>query len=363
MTPLHGLDDVSARPLIIGGMHRSGTSLTASIFASAGLDLGPALLGACESNPLGHYEDLGFLDFHCRALVAQGLGSEGFTTGAHGSVPPALQPEAHALVAARMRPGIAWGWKEPRTVLFLDFWQQHLPDPRYVFVYRRPWEVADSLFRRGDATFFHNPAFAFEVWTHYNRLIIDFVRRHPSRCVVFEITQVIGDAGGTLATVQSRLGIPLGPPADRYRDALLTLDNGGTRPSLVRAIAPEAWATYLALCEFAGVAPESEAATPLRVSVGDCAVMEWARASRAEAQAKKATEGGDRGVADCEAPVRAAGGTRLQAWLAFLHRFGRRLVEGGAAVWRRLVGRPLTDAPHPESTLLPFPGRSDGRVA
>lgn len=342
MTPPNRLDDVSKRPLIIGGMHRSGTSLTASIFASAGLDLGPALLGESESNPLGHYEDLGFLDLHCRALVSQGLGIEGYTASAHGSVPTALEAEARALVAARMRPGVAWGWKEPRTVLFLDFWQQHLPDPRYVFVYRRPWEVADSLFRRGDATFVLNPAFAFDVWTHYNRLIVDFVRRHPSRCAVFEITQVIGDAGGTIATVQSRLGVPLGPPADRYRDTLLTCDHGGTRPSLVRAIAPEAWTTYLALCELAGVAPEPESTTPGRVSNGESDVIEWAWASRAEAQARQAAEREGRGVAG--EPRSSA----RRTWIPHVRlRPPRQLVEGGTEAWRRLMNRLGAGAPPP----------------
>lgn len=247
------MPDVAARPLIVGGMHRSGTSLTASLFASAGIDLGPELLGASPSNPLGHFEDVGFYEFHRRALVAQGIVSEGYTATSHATVPAALEPEARELVAARQRRGVAWGWKDPRTTLFLDFWKATLPEARCVFVFRRPWEVADSLFRRGDQTFALNPSFAFDVWTHYNRLILDFARRHPTTCMVFEISQIIADPEAALAAVRSRLDVPLQSPGRRFREAMFSSKPGAAHADVVRATAPEAWRTYLALRDLAGV--------------------------------------------------------------------------------------------------------------
>lgn len=75
-------------------------------------------------------------------------------------MPVTFEEEARELLAVRVRSGVAWGWKEPRTTLFLDFWQERLPDARHLFVFQRPWEVVDSLFRRGDDTFVRNPAFA-----------------------------------------------------------------------------------------------------------------------------------------------------------------------------------------------------------
>jgi hypothetical protein len=38
-----------------------------------------------------------------------------------------------------------WGWKDPRTCLTLPFWQQLLPDMRYVVCLRNPLDVAGSL--------------------------------------------------------------------------------------------------------------------------------------------------------------------------------------------------------------------------
>ena len=320
-TPMRDLPDLAARPLIVAGMHRSGTSLTASLFAGAGIDFGPELLGANASNPLGHFEDIGFLLFHQRALVAQGLGSEGYATGVRIRVPAALDPEARGLLASRMRPGVAWGWKEPRTTLFLDFWQELLPEARHVFVFRPPWEVADSLFRRGDETFALNPMLAVEVWSHYNRLILDFARRHPSRCLVVGISQVVADPAAVVAEVRSRLEVPLGPPVGRFVDTLLHRDEGSTRAALVRSLAPEAWQIYAELQEAAGCDDQPRAER----SLGESVMLEWARASRTAVAAREAevrmnaeTERRvraetDRVRAETEARVRAETEARIRA--------------------------------------------------
>ena len=271
-------------------MHRSGTSLTASLFASAGLDLGPELLGANASNPLGHFEDLGFQDFHSRALIAQGVGGEGYSSDARGIVPPLLRVLAHDLVEARATRRKVWGWKDPRTTLFLDFWAERLPQARYLFVFRRPWEVADSLFRRGDEVFAVDPTFVFDVWTHYNRLILDFVRRSPERCALFAIEQIIADPAAVLSDVQTRFDLPLESPVNRYRDSLFNRDEDEQRAALVQTVAPEAWWTYLELLD-AAAAHDDLTATRAAVRAGaEAAVVEWAWRSRTKARAPRTTE-------------------------------------------------------------------------
>jgi len=343
--------DASARPLLVGGMHRSGTSLTASLVASAGIDLGPELLGANDSNPAGHFEDLGIQDFHCRALVARGLCSEGYTATSQGEVPAALEPRADELLAERMRPGVAWGWKEPRTTLFLDYWQRRLPQARHMFVFRRPWEVADSLFRRGDRTFLENPMFAFDVWAHYNRLILDFARRHPSRCVVFNITQVIADPQRVLAEVRSRLDVPIGRPAARYREELFSLDAGFIRATIVRGVAPEAWQTYVDLCSLAGVTDELTTQAAAEASLGECAVLEWARASRAEADAPEVPAAPATTV--CLPFGERRGRVRRRSLAETVRRASARSLARLAAIGRRLLPTRRIAAPD----VLAFPRR------
>jgi hypothetical protein len=269
----------ASRAVVIGGMHRSGTSLLASLFEGAGMSVGDRLLGHGNGNEAGHFEDLDFQEFHERVLVGNGLSAEGFTADAVPVVPEALRVEATRLAEVRQHRG-TWGWKDPRTILFLDFWAEILPDARYVFVFRRPWEVADSFFRRGDPAFVFNPPHATRVWLHYNRLILQFVARHRDRCLIREMTQVVADPREVFTAVRDRLGVAVGEPPDRYRAELLHTTADGVHSRLVAASCPEAIDVYLRLRELAG----STAALPVdvTVSLADLAVMQWARSSRME---------------------------------------------------------------------------------
>ena len=278
---------VADRPLLVCGMHRSGTSLTASLFHAAGVRLGDQLLGANHGNDRGHYEDLGIYEFHRTVLHSQGLGTEGFIAAGTVAVSETLQPVGRRLAAERGRAGGVWGWKEPRTVLFLDYWDAILPQARYVFVFRRPWEVVDSLFRRGDETFAANPAFAAEVWLHYNRTILDFVRRHDDRCLVVELDQVAADPEGLFAAVRARLGIDLAAPPSRYEAGLLVRDDEPRHELAIRASLPEAYDVYLQLCGMAGTRSAAETAGPHGgvASLARGLVEEWRHARRSAARA------------------------------------------------------------------------------
>ena len=89
-----------ARPpvLVIGGMHRSTTSLAASILAAAGLNLGDDLMGAGTGNEAGHFEDNDFYMLHQRILAANGLALEGYTCEERIDVPVTARDEAVAIV-------------------------------------------------------------------------------------------------------------------------------------------------------------------------------------------------------------------------------------------------------------------------
>jgi hypothetical protein len=284
------MDDVCPesvdRPLLVCGMHRSGTSLTASLFHAAGVRLGDRLLGANVGNDRGHFEDLDVYEFHQAALRSNGLGTEGYLAAGSVVVPEPLEPIGRRLAADRARGGGVWGWKEPRTVLFLDYWDAILPAARYVFVFRRPWEVVDSLFRRGDETFAGNPAFAAEVWLHYNRTILEFARRHRERCLVVEVDCVAADPRGVFAAVRSQLGIALADPPELFEPRLLVGDGDPGHALAIRACLPEAEEVYRELRSLAGADPVSEAvaADVDRAAVGRRLLGEWRRTRRAEAQ-------------------------------------------------------------------------------
>jgi hypothetical protein len=210
----------TASPLVITGMHRCGTSLTAALLREAGLAIGERLLDLGGDRRLGHSEDLDVVELHQLVLADNGLSTAGWTVESE-----IRWSEPHVLQARALVDGHAgrrtWGWKDPRTVLVLPFWQALLPDAAFLFLYRSPWAVADSLFRRGDFTFFWRPTLAVEIWLHYNRLLLDFMDRHPERCLLMAADRVVADPAGAVSAVSRRFELDLVDPTEDIVDRAL----------------------------------------------------------------------------------------------------------------------------------------------
>lgn len=136
--------------LMIVGMHRSGTSLTSQWLSACKLHLGYRLLDANHSNQKGHYEDLDFLDYHKDILAQHAKSKKGLEPGLDINVAEDeyLAERGRSLIMLKNRLQEAWGWKEPRTCLFLDYYHTLLPNAKAIVVYRDPEEVVDSLIRR-----------------------------------------------------------------------------------------------------------------------------------------------------------------------------------------------------------------------
>ena len=137
-----------------------------------------------------------------------------------------------------------WGWKDPRTTLFLDFWLEQIPQAKYVFVYRSPWEVVDSLFRRGDAIFAQDPDFALTQWCHYNQVILDFSQRYPEKCLLWEIDQVVADAPGMIEQINRQWDLQLHAPEALYERPLLKTEDNSGHPALISQFFPQALNLY-----------------------------------------------------------------------------------------------------------------------
>jgi hypothetical protein len=243
--------------LVIAGMHRSGTSLTSSLCQSGGLFIGHRMNPGLPGHDVPHYfEDIDFVGFHERTLISNGRSSAGYDIiAAPPQVSETAAAEARSLVSARRLLGVPWGWKDPRTVLFLDFWAKELPEAKFLFVFRKPWEVADSLFRRGDVGVLlgNEPLRALKLWQQYNELIRSFAEGHPNRALVREITQVVASPARVFADIRNRLWIPLADPQPLYRKDNLQAAEAPIQECLVAMAAPECLSLYAELQRLAGV--------------------------------------------------------------------------------------------------------------
>lgn len=370
----------TSRPLIVTGMHRSATSLVANLLQRSGVEIGDQLMGPGLGNPRGHFEDRDFYRLHEEMLAAQGTTALAATDELALPLDDAFAERAMLLVERRAAHA-SWGWKDPRTCLFLEFWDELVPDARYLFLYRHPVEVALSLRRRStDAEIQLDPWAGIRAWEVSNRRLLGFFDRHPGRCFLAQVPALTLDLGDFLRRVGGKLGLALGESAaaELFFPAELTTDLALQASSPAwEALIPEALALYRRLESaadlpsqplLAGAAPspmvtqdaldalerlgrELRATPPLRppagagtsvaMATGRWAVVERRRlgALLAELAAQRRT------VAELQRGVAVASSRRdeLAAALASIEQSrGHRLV---AAAWRllarlRRAGRP-----------------------
>jgi Sulfotransferase family len=200
-----------SRVAAITGMHRSGTSAVASVLQRAGVEIGSQLIPGDAGNPHGYFEDEDFVRFHDELLARSG--QRVLVQAGARLQPPRRQDvrRAEALIRRRCGAGL-WGWKDPRTALYLDFWAERLPRAVFVFPFRGPFEVVLSLLRRGSGHEFEvmaNPLTGLRAWRFYNDAILDFYRRHPDRCFLADVHEIFADAAGFVAAVAAKLDLPL----------------------------------------------------------------------------------------------------------------------------------------------------------
>lgn len=134
--------------LVIAGMHRSGTSLITHWLHDCGLQVGERLVGAGTGNVEGHFEDEDFFQLHQQILIGKGVHPDGLLPPQTMAPSGPQRAQMQALITARNARFAQWGWKEPRTCLFLDTYAALLPQAKYLVLLRDYQEVVHSLLKR-----------------------------------------------------------------------------------------------------------------------------------------------------------------------------------------------------------------------
>ncbi len=146
-------------PVIIIGMHRSGTTMIARMLARMGLFVGEDLEDNHESMFFiscnewllrqcgGRWDNTNAMKWLTSNEEMSGL-SEEYLRFRLGSMPArAYLGWRRYLRGERPIPGLCqpWGWKDPRNTFNLSFWLRLFPDARVVHIYRNGVAVAASL--------------------------------------------------------------------------------------------------------------------------------------------------------------------------------------------------------------------------
>jgi hypothetical protein len=187
------------------GMHRCGTSCLAGSLEERGLHLDQVFEWS-PHNLKGNRENAEVMTLN-EAVLEQSGGS--------WDRPPAAitwtaeQAERRDGIIARCTHGFTttWGFKDPRSVFTLPFWQNAAKPMKYVGTFRHPLLAARSLEARNGMPL----ADGLAMWVAYNRRLLDHCRLQPFPIVSFDV------------------------PADEYLQAVEQL---GDHLGLPRAAAP-----------------------------------------------------------------------------------------------------------------------------
>ena len=198
------------KTVIIIGMHRSGTSLIANWLNKCGLNIGEKLLAGATGNIEGHFEDVDFNNIHIEILKNNGLPDSGMIIGDALKVKKCYLKQIGDLIEKKKVNNEIWGWKDPRTCLFLDVYRELLPNALHLTIIRDYQSVVISLLKRSfinevegnrnKKNFFsklswrlfkrrykfkkfcvEHSAFFLNVWINYNQKILENIRTNSSK--------------------------------------------------------------------------------------------------------------------------------------------------------------------------------------
>ena len=138
---------------IVLGMSRSGTSAIARAMRALGIELGTKLIHGKSINPKGTFEDEEVL-YTVNRRVAKILGNPWISTNLFASEPLEaneqlrhLKQYSLNLLAERFALTNQWGFKDPRTIAILPFWQEvfksFCAEDKYIITMRNP--IASAL--------------------------------------------------------------------------------------------------------------------------------------------------------------------------------------------------------------------------
>jgi hypothetical protein len=192
-------------------MHRSGTSAIARGLQMLGVYLGNNFLGAKPDNPTGYWEDRNIYEINERLLAVLGLKWEDIEliddARWHEPEVEALLAEAVEYLRSQFLSHPLWGFKDPRTIRLLPFWQSALRrldvDESYLVVLRNPRSVASSLFQRQGMV----PVTAHLLWLAY--MVPNLGRIADRPFVVSDYDIVMADPRRQLERIAQCLRLPL----------------------------------------------------------------------------------------------------------------------------------------------------------
>lgn len=171
-------------PLIILGMHRSGTSCLAGTLEQAGVYLGN-VSHYNEYNKKGNRENARTMKLNELILEHCGGSWDNPPDKLEWTIEHEIEGENIIQDYKNNCHSNYWGFKDPRVLLTLPFWKKLLPKALYIGTFRAPLRVAQSLLNRGNSSIDLNKGLS--LWSAYNKRLINFHKEAPFPLISFDL--------------------------------------------------------------------------------------------------------------------------------------------------------------------------------
>lgn len=213
--------------LCITGMHRSGTSLTASWLEGCGIKLyekeGPNV-----GNILGHFEDKEVLALHANSIKRINPESKGWIVSSSDELSFNDAEIRYAKQLIDIRSNSSWGWKEPRTTLYLETWKKLIPSLKVLLLWRTCDKVVDSLLRRSQnakdvEVMILNKRQAVRNWIIYNKALVKYASKYSDDTIVINIDDLLNMDRHVFDLLKTRFNLDLSfvPIGKFYRKEMI----------------------------------------------------------------------------------------------------------------------------------------------
>ncbi len=192
--------------IFVAGMHRSGTSCLTGIMQNMGIELGEVFTEN-EHNKKGNRENARINRTNEALLKLEG--------GAWNNPKSVTQwndlarQERDAIIGdIKSRTSGLWGFKDPRALFTLPFWQEAEPEMGFIGTFRHPYRTALSLQTR-DGMDIND---GMQLWKAYNIKLLELLHQHHFDLVNFDMNQdeYLDDAIAKL----ERLGVDSGKASE-----------------------------------------------------------------------------------------------------------------------------------------------------
>ena len=143
------------QPIIVIGMHRSGSSLLVKVLEELGVFMGNDLEENNESiffNNMNEWllkqagaswyspESFNYISDDFKSIMVDILKNR--LKGIHQKKYLGKNASSIGEISS------AWGWKDPRNTFTIDVWKELFPDAKIIHIYRNPVDVVSSLVKR-----------------------------------------------------------------------------------------------------------------------------------------------------------------------------------------------------------------------